>query len=217
MDFLDGIHPKFVMIQNMTIINYVNNGLAFLTVASLCGCSVQSKQLLPVASEEKPPPGKCLIIVEREGGGFDALVKHEIYDNQTLVGTLTSQGGKFVWVRDPGPMVLRAKVAWPNQPTYGRVLNTEAGKRYYYSIRDKALDGKLKLLEGPGAQHIIAYQSKAFEGNNIHNGTHYQFETMLPICQNCGYCGTSFKPGCPIGYDSESTNALRHADNWIRQ
>jgi len=127
-----------------------------LTVVIFSSCSISpSKQIIPIASEKQPPPGKCLVIVERTSGATDQWVIHEIYDNQTQVGTLTRQGGKMVWVRDPGPMTLRAKVTWPGEPTYYRVIKTESGKAYRYIICDKPLlAGDLKLLDGPGAWSI---------------------------------------------------------------
>ena len=140
----------------------VARAFAFLAFGFLSSCSVPSKQILPIASEEKTVPNKSLIIVERSSTAVGGMVSCQVYDNSTHVGDL-GPGGKLVWLRDPGPMNITIDVDY-NLPgssgILGRNLTVSAGKRYYYNFNvDRFVAFNNFKLDGPGSpRHGTFYQ-----------------------------------------------------------
>jgi hypothetical protein len=118
--------------------------LTILAAVLFSSCGMPTTQILPVATGDNPPAGKCLIVVDRESTSIGAWVDNEVYDNKTHVGTLTS-GGKLAWLRDPGPMALKAEMKMLDL-TLQRRLNVEAGKTYHYKANPTSLIGPGKSL-----------------------------------------------------------------------
>ncbi len=132
----------------MTLLPKKDFSLASLTILAailFSGCGIPTRQILPVATGDTPPSGKCLIIVQSTSMG--PLAYNEIYDNKTHVGTLTSDG-KLAWLREPGPLELKAEMNM-GRPTRLRRLNVEAGKTYLYtgSLSGPGKDGSEPLTE----------------------------------------------------------------------
>jgi len=110
--------------------------LIFLVITGLSGCA-STTQILPRVTEEKPTLDKALIIVERGLFAGSTGFCCNVYDNNTLVGSL-GQGGKLAWLRDPGPMDIQYEDWWMK---IGRRLAVTAGEKYYYKIEPLGMDG----------------------------------------------------------------------------
>jgi hypothetical protein len=179
----------------MTLLPKKVFSLASLTILAailFSGCGMPTRQILPVATGDTPPSGKCLIVVERRSTSIGAWVNNEVYDNDTHVGTLTS-GGKLAWLRDPGPMRLSTKASiFPIQ--YFRVSTAQSGKRYHYTAN-------VEFLEGPGVRHTVTPEAGPgieYTGAWVsQNGSRLKAGYAEPtdLCKECGY--GKYKPECP--------------------
>lgn len=129
--------------------------LTMLTAILFSSCGMPTTQILPVATGDTPPAGKCLIIVERESTSIGAWVNNEVYDNGTHVGTLTS-GGKLAWLRDPGPMNLRFGGPGPYKSPY-HTKPTPAGESDIGGRTDLVM--KVCIEDGP-YRHLMFFSGK---------------------------------------------------------
>ena len=172
--------------------------LPLLSAILFSSCGVPTRQILPVATGDNPPAGKCLIIVERDSTSIGAWVNNEVYDNGTHVGTLTS-GGKLAWLRDSGPMSLLADVDALKLKIY-RNLSVGNGKTYRYKAHPRGLNG-------PGALHTIIPGAGPIQEFSIHVGNSInQGKIPTDLCQECG--AGNFKPECPAWASHSAALAL---------
>ena len=162
-------------------------------------------QILPIASEGKPPAGKCLIIVERKSSAIGAWVSIDVYDNETHVGTL-NEGGKLVWLREHGPMRLITQMKTHTTKCY-RITSGEPGKEYRYIAN-------IGTLGGPGVYHVIDADagpplivSKYMKNDQKYMG-YMKAEIPRDLCWVCGK--GNFKPECPAWASHVAALAIAH-------